>query len=171
MVELAGPPARVVKRYNIKNPWHAMRRMLRFTPRYRRAWSFGQLLIMLDIPTARPLVLLEQRLGPLRGRASLLTEALEGPLLAEEIAAKGLTAERCAEVTDLFALLKVAGLTHGDSKSTNFVVHQGRVHLIDLDAMAFAGHGQKSDAARFLQNWPAPISTQFENAFRKAGLL
>ena len=165
------PDPRVVKRFNIKGFSHGVRRMLRRIPRFRRAWICGQLLNFLEIPTARPLALLEQRFGPWRGVAYLVMEQLDGPDLASEVAGSGLSDARCEEVTRLFCLLKTAGLSHGDTKASNFLIHDGRVHLVDLDAMRLDLSGFDRDLARFLANWPAPEKGRFEASFRSAGLL
>lgn len=165
------PDGLVVKRYNIKSLSHGLRRMLRPLPRYRRAWAFGQLLHLLEIPTTRPLALLERRFGFWRGVAYLVSERLDGPDLFAEVAEKGLSEERLEEVTRLFLLLRRAGLTHGDTKASNFLVHDGRLHLIDLDAMRLDARGAVEDVRRFLENWEAPVRTRFEASFREAGLL
>ena len=68
-------------------------------------------------------------------------------------------------------MLRSAGLCHGDTKASNFIVYQDRVHLIDLDAMRMAARGFEDDVARFLDNWPAPERRRFEAAFGQAGLL
>ena len=171
VVRVDGPTRYVVKRFNIKSPAHGVRRMLRLMPRYRRAWVSGQLLRFLEIPTARPLALLERRYGPLRGVAFLIQEDLSGEHLAAEVSERGLTDARCEEITRLFCLLKLAGISHGDTKATNFVIHRDRVHLIDLDAMRLDVGGSHADIQRFLDNWPASEADRFRTFFLNAGLL
>jgi hypothetical protein len=125
----------VIKRYNLKGPWHALRRALKPTARFRRAWLNGQRLQFLDIPTARPLALVERRFGPLRGVAYLVMEDLGDRDLGIEVAVGGLTEVRLAQVAALFRALGAAGLTHGDTKASNFLVTADGVAVIDLDAM------------------------------------
>lgn len=161
----------VIKRYNIKNLQQGLRRMLRPTPRFRRAWMMGRLLNLLDLPTARPLALVEGRRRFLPGVAYLVMEDLGGRDLATEIAEGGLSAARCNELVTLFLYLKRAGLTHGDTKATNFLIHDDRVHLIDLDAMHLGLRGFDQDIRRFLDNWKTAERQQFEAAFGQAGLL
>jgi aspartate/methionine/tyrosine aminotransferase len=62
-------------------------------------------------------------------------EDLGGRDLASEVAASGCPDALADEVAGLFVLLKRSGITHGDTKATNFLIHEDRVHLIDLDAM------------------------------------
>lgn len=147
-----GGEFRVIKRYNIKGPWHAVRRALKPLPRYRLAWLNGQRLTLLGIPTARPLALVERRLGPLRGVAYLVMEDLGDLDLAAEIAAAGLTERRLAEIAALFCALSMAGLSHGDTKVSNFLVTPAGVALVDLDAMAEKSRCH-TDVRRFLANF------------------
>ena len=64
-------------------------------------------------------------------------------------------------MAEVFARLHRAGLTQGDTKATNFLVHEGLVQLIDLDGLKrpriafqrrFARHVE-----RFLANWEDPL--------------
>ncbi len=147
-----GGRSRVVKRYNLKGPWHALRRALKPVARFRLAWRNGQRLHFLGIATARPLALVEQRCGPWRGIAYLLMEDLGDRDLAMEVASHGLTPERLAQVSDLFRALSAAGLRHGDTKASNFLVAAGGLALVDLDGMA-EGEGNGRDRQRFLENF------------------
>jgi tRNA A-37 threonylcarbamoyl transferase component Bud32 len=163
----------IVKRYNLKGPWHALRRAARPVARFRRAWLNGQRLHMLEIPTARPLLLLERRFGPLRGVAYLVMEDLGDLDLTAEIDADGLSDERLTQVVDLFRALRAAELTHGDTKSSNLLVNAQGVSIIDLDAMHDAASGQERDLRRFLANFPGhgEIHQRFAGALSAAGLL
>jgi tRNA A-37 threonylcarbamoyl transferase component Bud32 len=143
----------VVKRYNLKSPVQAMRRMMEPVPRFRRAWLNGQRLHLLGIATARPLALLEQRVGPLRGRAYLVMEDLGDADLASEIAAQGLDHRREADIVALFRALGDAGLSHGDTKASNFLVTDAGVGVVDLDSMIASRRGIEADRTRFLRNF------------------
>ncbi len=168
-------PGVIIKRYNIKSLSQGFRRLIRPVPRYRRAWMCGQLLGFLDIPTAKPLALVEEKRRLLPGVAYLVQEDLGTRDLAAEIADSGCPDTLADEVAVLFAQLRRVGITHGDTKATNFLIHQDRVHLIDLDAMRLvpaerAGRGFGRDLERFLDNWDADTRAVFEAAFRRAGL-
>lgn len=164
-------PSLVIKRYNIKSPLHALRRSFRRTPRSRLAWLNGQRLSFLAIPTARPLALLERRLGPWRGVAYLLLEDLGERSLEEDVAEHGVSRERASELAELFALLRKLQLRHGDTKADNFLIADGRVRLIDLDAMRGSPHGWRRDVDRFLDNWRGRERDAFVDAFRKHDLV
>ncbi len=161
----------IIKRYNVKSFSKGLRRLLRPLPRYRRAWMMGQLMSFLDLPTAQPLALIEEKRFLLPPVAYLVMEDLQGMDLGEEVAAHGISRARAAEVARLFVLLKRAGLTHGDTKSSNFIVCDGRVCLIDLDAMRLGTAQFEKDVQRFLANWEGAVLETFTAAFQAVELL
>jgi hypothetical protein len=171
LVRTTAGSAVVIKRYNIKNLSQGIRRLVRPLPRYRRAWMAGQLLGFLDLPTARPLALVEEKRSLLPGVAYLVMEDLGSHDLAAEVSLRGFSSPLADEVADLFVLMKRAGLTHGDTKASNFLISDGRVHLIDLDAMRLGLAGFERDLERFLTNWQGETRLGFEAAFKRAGLL
>ncbi len=150
----------VIKRYNIKSTGHALSRAWR-PSRAWHAWVEAHRLRFLGIVTPRPLALIERRLGPLRGRAWLITEYCEGPSLQERLAGeKSVPAEIGEAVRRLFAQLAVAHISHGDLKATNFIFSGNELCVLDLDAMrrhddeVAWGKAWRKDRARFLRNWP-----------------
>jgi tRNA A-37 threonylcarbamoyl transferase component Bud32 len=154
----------VIKRYNIKNFAHWLKRFWR-PSRAWHSWREGNRLMFLGIATPKPLALLEQRFFWLRRKAYLVTEYLPGPDIIERFApyvAHGDAPENELQALDeLFAQLLRERISHGDLKGHNVFWHQDRWALIDLDAMcqhasqsAFAAAFAK-DRARFMRNWPA----------------
>lgn len=151
----------VIKRYNIKSAGHALSRFWRPT-RAWHSWIEGHRLDFLGIATPRPLALIERRFGPLRGRAWLITEHCAGPDLKSHLTRYedvGAPAAESTALTTLFHQLKHERLTHGDLKATNLLWENGRLLLIDLDAMRQHQRGAtfakawRKDRARFLRNW------------------
>jgi tRNA A-37 threonylcarbamoyl transferase component Bud32 len=152
----------VIKRYNIKGLRHALSRCWR-PSRAWHSWVEGHRLGFLGIATPRPLAMIEQRFGPLRGRAWIMVDYCAGESLAAHFAPfVGLAApaEEMQAVQDLFGKLAAARISHGDLKASNLLWYESRVCLIDLDATrqhqsgtSFARALQK-DRTRFLQNWP-----------------
>jgi hypothetical protein len=161
----------VVKRYNIKSFSHRLRRIFKPVSRARRAWCNGHRLHFMRIATARPLALLEQRFGPLRGVAYLLLEDLGDLDLVDDVQKSGLSDARCDQVAELFSLLRTIEVSHGDTKASNFIINGEVVHLIDLDGMQSGLRRSESDRERFLANWANPERERFEAAFRRVGLL
>ena len=156
--------ALVIKRYNIKNFAHWLKRFWR-PSRAWHSWREGNRLMFLGIATPKPLALLEQRFFWLRRKAYLVTEYLPGPDIIERFApyvASGDAPESELLALDtLFAQLRRERISHGDLKGHNVFWQQDRWALIDLDAMCqhtsagtFAAAYAK-DRARFMRNWPA----------------
>ena len=165
-LKLAGSSV-IVKRYNIKGPGHRLRRW--FKRRALIAWRNGHRLELLMIPTAAPLALIERRWGPLTGQCYLIMEDKGRLDLATEVDAEGWLPGRLDQLVELFQQLKTAELGHGDTKATNFLVHDNQVHLIDLDALA-PRRDPTADLARFLDNFDANLRAQAETHFAAAGL-
>ncbi len=150
----------VIKRYNIKGAGHALSRAWR-PSRAWHAWVAAHRLRFLGIPTPRPLALIERRLGPLRGRAWLISEYCEGPNLQDRLAAENdLPPEIAEAVRRLFDQLAEARISHGDLKATNFLWRGNELVVLDLDAMrrhdseAAWRRAWAKDRTRFLRNWP-----------------
>lgn len=156
LVEHAGRKV-VIKRYNIKGLGHALSRAWR-PSRAWHSWREGHRLRFLGIPTPRPLALLEQRYGPLRGQAWLITEYNPGTTLTDRLGSTP-SAEDIAQVRDLFAQLVDARISHGDLKAKNLLWDEQGPCLIDLDAMrqhrspAGFRRAWSKDRTRFLRNW------------------
>jgi tRNA A-37 threonylcarbamoyl transferase component Bud32 len=161
MVEYEGRKL-VIKRYNIKGLRHALSRCWR-PSRAWHSWIEGHRLGFLGIATPPPLAMIEQRLGPLRGRAWLVVEYCTGESLAAHFAPfveAPLPALELNAVRELLGKLSAARISHGDMKATNLLWWENHLYLIDLDATrqhesetSFARAWHK-DCARFLQNWP-----------------
>lgn len=158
----AGDRPLVVKRYNLKNLHHALSRAWR-PSRAWHSWLAGHRLRFLGIATPAPLALVEERLGPLRRRAWLVTEHFPGPNLLDHLAphvAAGPPPAEADALRRLFAALHRERISHGDMKATNFLWQDGEVAVIDLDALvqhrSAAAHARswRRDRARFLRNWP-----------------
>lgn len=153
----------VIKRYNIKGFGHWLTRFWR-PSRAWHSWLAAHRLQFLGIPTPAPLAMMEQRFGPLRLRSWLITEYCYGVDLLRHLGEDGQRLPDDATATallKLFAQLVDARISHGDFKATNLLWLDGRVILIDLDAMQAhtrnAGwqRAWQKDRQRFIRNWPA----------------
>lgn len=152
----------VIKRYNIRNAAHALLRAPR-PSRAWHAWIAGHRLRALGIATPEPVAVIESRLGPLRGRAWLITEHCPGTTLRwhyDKDTPRLPNAAEAAAFKALFHALRRTRITHGDLKSHNLFWQDGHIAMIDLDAMvqhrsdnAFRNAWAK-DCARLLRNWP-----------------
>lgn len=152
----------VLKRYNIKNFWHGISRAFR-PSRAHHSWQNASMLEMLGIATAHPFLFLEERVFWLfRKRAYFLCEFIEGHDLGMAWEKKELE-NRESEVVvlfrGLFKLLADYRISHGDMKATNFLFKDGKIFVLDLDAM-IRNRSRKSftekfskDLKRFRKNW------------------
>lgn len=161
-VEKDGRPL-VIKRYNIKSPWHWLSRFWR-PSRAWHSWCEGNRLAFLGIATPRPLAVFERRTLWLRREAYLITEHIAGMDIIARCTS-GAPGELPSEpelraLDELFAALIRERISHGDLKGTNILWQDGRWLLIDLDAMqqhvsaASFAPAYAKDRARFLRNWP-----------------
>lgn len=148
----------IIKRYNVKSTGHRLRRLFRET-RASNAWRAAHLLKMAGIKTPEPLLLLEQRRGPLRGVSYLVTEDVGGEEMLDTYRQREPTEAELDEIAETFRVMAELQLCHGDLKAKNFLVTPRGVQLIDLDvlhvessARRFARCAQK-DRDRFLRNW------------------
>lgn len=128
----------VIKRYNIKNYRHALRRCLR-PSRAMVSWRNAHHLRFLGIDTPQPLAVIEERWGGLRKRAYYIMTYLPGKTIDQMLRTKANGGKTFGGYLDLLeALLKqlaAAQISHGDFKATNFLISSGQLHLVDLDGM------------------------------------
>jgi tRNA A-37 threonylcarbamoyl transferase component Bud32 len=151
----------VIKRYNLKNLRHALSRFWR-PSRAWHSWREGHRLRFLGIHSPAPLALIEERVGPLRGRAFLVNAYCPGidllQLLSPDQEPGGDVAQA---ILSLFRKMHGLLISHGDLKATNLLWHDGHVFVIDLDAVeqhrSPSRHARawRRDRARLLRNWPA----------------
>jgi tRNA A-37 threonylcarbamoyl transferase component Bud32 len=152
----------VVKRYNIKDFRHGMKRSVART-RASRSWENAHLLGFYGIRTAQPVAMVECGWGSIPRKSYFISEYVEGiscsvffkdyhyPEAEKEIAAE--------QVVDLLVQLQDLHISHGDLKASNIVMTQDGPVLLDLDAMRqyrtsarFKKAGDR-DLQRFLLNW------------------
>lgn len=159
-VELAGLTL-VIKRYNLKNLFHFLERCWR-PSRAWHSWREGHRLRFLGIATPEPLALIEERVGPLRRRAFLVCEYCPGRSLLELLSPDREPDDDVARaIVSLFSSLHALRISHGDLKATNLLVDDGKLSVIDLDAVR-QHRSQRSyalawrrDRERLLRNWPS----------------
>ncbi len=153
----------VVKRYNIKNLMHWLKRFWR-PSRAWHSWREGHRLSALRIATPQPLAIIENRWCGLRGRAWLISEYCGEQDIIDRLATyqdnDAVPEAEVSALTELLNALIREKISHGDLKGHNILWYQQRCYLIDLDAMqqhhsmrSFTRAYQK-DRTRLLRNWP-----------------
>lgn len=155
----------VVKRYNVKDPWHRHRLRWRST-RAQNAWRTGHGLRFAGLATPRPRALIEMR-NPRVGEAVafLVVDHIEGEALDLTVNRASGDPDLNRALARLFRAWRDLRFVHGDTKASNFVVKDGDIYVLDLDAAVFHRIGwhfvraHRRDRIRFLANWPdAPAS-------------
>jgi tRNA A-37 threonylcarbamoyl transferase component Bud32 len=152
----------VLKRYNIKDLWHRIRRLFR-PSRAWLCWRNAHMLKMLGVRTANPLLMMERRFGPLRREAYFLSEYLPGEdalrVLNNEPFDAPVWQRTLSQFKDLLATFRDYSIVHGDMKATNFQITGQDVAVLDLDGMyqesdtrRFA-RAREKDLQRFAKNW------------------
>ena len=153
----------VIKRYNIKGFGHWLTRFWR-PSRAWHSWLAAWRLQFLGIATPQPLAMIERRIGPCRRQAWLITEYCRGPNLLQQLGESGATipdSQTADALRQAFTQVVNARISHGDFKATNLLWQDGKVVLIDLDAMQAHSSDAEwhkawgKDRARFIRNWPA----------------
>jgi tRNA A-37 threonylcarbamoyl transferase component Bud32 len=160
----AGQHTLVVKRYNIKGFAHRISRLFRAT-RAAVSWKNAHRLEMCGILTPKPVALIEERFGPLRGRAWYVSAYVQGDdalVLCNPPAGGLIDAQAAAEsVVALLKRMTHCRISHGDMKGNNFILSKQGAAVIDLDAMRQHVHepgfrrSQRRDLHRFMRNWQA----------------
>lgn len=138
----------IIKRPLARNWLRHLRQLLPWS-RSARGWRVGQALLHRDIPAARPLALLERRIGPFVADSMLVTEAVPGATDLVQYLER--ERARCSphewfrlkrRLARMLAVelrrLEERGVVHRDCKAENILVRplpELRLFWIDMDGM------------------------------------
>jgi tRNA A-37 threonylcarbamoyl transferase component Bud32 len=153
----------VIKRYNMKNLWHRLRRCLRLTRAFT-SWRLAQKLSLFDIATAKPVAFIEKRFLGCRGKSYYVTEYISGEhavaYFVQNRAQEEKTTEMIKRLTTLLKNTAKLDITHGDLKMTNILINANDYPvLIDLDgaiehaSLSSLDSAWRKEIKRFLQNF------------------
>lgn len=161
LIHIDGKPL-VIKRYNIKGFFHALKRAIQ-PSRAARCWYHAHLLRSLDINTPRPIAMIEKRFGPLRRQAYFITEyidGIDGDTIFRDPTQDSIKTQTYADnIIKSIKQLHENLISHGDLKATNFIYQGVEPYFIDLDATrqhASYSKGKRKfarDRRLFLLNW------------------
>lgn len=154
----------VIKRYDTKNAWHALRRTVRRS-RAENCWNFAGRLERLGVTTAPSVAFIQEYVATgLRGCSWYVMEYIDDGLIRLDSlkASAGNAASSMVQIIKMMTRLRDHHISHGDMKATNLLVDEteDRVVLLDLDAMKEhftvdrARAATAKDVDRFLRNWP-----------------
>jgi heptose I phosphotransferase len=147
----------VIKRYNILNPFHALRRQFKQS-RAKCSWDSAYQLMAFGIPTTRPIAMIEKRFGFLLGKAYYMTEFVEG-VCAQEYFASHKDELTARMIVKFIRFLRDVKISHGDMKATNIIINNGKPYFVDLDATKKHVNAKafkrafSQDIKRFMKNW------------------
>jgi tRNA A-37 threonylcarbamoyl transferase component Bud32 len=153
----------VVKRYNIKNIFHWLRRLFRET-RAKKTWRLAQQLQFFGVATAKVAAYIEKRWLKFHGTSYVIMEHTDGMHLSDFCLQNNQASEKLtmviSKVVKLLKNLAKLNITHGDLKATNILLDQqlspvlidldGATLHLSLDSMHAAW---KKDMHRFLKNF------------------
>lgn len=165
--------ALVVKRYNIKNIFHWLRRCLRAT-RAEKSWKLSHHLRLMGIPTAKPIAFIEKSFLGLNNKSYFVMKYVDGKQCGNYFSSYSSEDSRYEQVANriLKILMQLAQLkmTHGDLKMTNIIINHERPVLIDLDGMnahsrSTFTRAYSKELQRFMKNWETMPSVK--NLFQR----
>ncbi|HEX19889.1 MAG TPA: hypothetical protein ENG78_03610 [Acidiferrobacteraceae bacterium] len=152
----------VVKRYNIKNLWKGVAHAWRRT-RARKSWINAHRLLINGIRTAKPVILIENKFGPINLTSYFVTEYISGPNIQAYFQDSDISRDKKSQLADkiriMFSRLNELNISHGDMKASNIIINNDEPCLMDLDSMRkhrlnyILQRRQQKDRARFLKNW------------------
>lgn len=149
----------VIKRYNMKNKWHLLRRCFRAS-RAAVSWRNANLLEFIRVPTAKQFGFIERRIGWFRHTAYFISEYQEAEELLDVYQRRSPTENELEQIKNIFLLLESHQVSHGDLKAQNLLINsRGEILLIDLDSMkehknsAVFQRAFDKDKKRFIRNW------------------
>tara|TARA_B100000609_G_C17186085_1_gene419800 strand:- start:951 stop:1376 length:426 start_codon:yes stop_codon:yes gene_type:complete len=129
---------------------------------------------MLGVETPRPFLIMEERLfGLLRKKAYFICEKIEAPNLMEYFEGKQLNHSELAKIIarfrNLFQIMIDYKISHGDMKASNFIFHNEKLFVLDLDGMKrhqsnrYFKKAIMKDFNRFMKNWR---NNEYEEEFK-----
>jgi tRNA A-37 threonylcarbamoyl transferase component Bud32 len=154
----------VIKRYNLKDTLHRLRRTLRPT-RASACWRLANKLSLFGIATAKPIAYLENNILGMHGVSYYVTEDVPGNNLFDYLHQHNAMQDKTARgvvfgTVKMLKNLAQIEVTHGDLKATNILIGlNDKPVLIDLDGarehLSLSGlrRAWKSELNRFLRNF------------------
>jgi tRNA A-37 threonylcarbamoyl transferase component Bud32 len=128
----------VIKRYNAKGFWHGCKRMLRQS-RALRSWKNSHYLEQHDISIPKPVAVLIERFGPIRGTTYFIMEYVDGlrgwDIFKKDSDYRNSWKKILENVSDLLKKLHAARVSHDDFQTSNMIFVENAPVLLDLDHM------------------------------------
>ncbi len=152
----------VLKRYNPKGIVYELSHTGQHS-RARKSWLNAHLLRFMGINTPEPVALIEQQPALGQRCSYFICKFQPGQtswdFFCDEQHCSDYKRQCAQQLLTILQRLNDYAITHGDLKGSNFLIHEHRVSLLDLDALQqhqFGWQFNKSwqrDKRRFLKNW------------------
>jgi tRNA A-37 threonylcarbamoyl transferase component Bud32 len=141
------------------------------------SWRNSFRLLNYGFQTPTPVAYMEVKRGPAVTNAYFITEKSHG-IDALDYFNENLDESLADNFIEVFKGWERCRITHGDCKATNFLIENGQVVIIDLDAMKEHKNpdsfkkGFKKDLKRWMANWQEkPLLTKlFQDKFKAVNL-
>ncbi len=171
----------VVKQYSARSYWQWVKHCFKGT-NAASSWENANRLQSLHILTAKPVGVLQKKIGGLPCRGYFVMEYVPGKTLSNYLYSfldLKKQQEMIAKVVQVMMAMKQNHLCHRDLKPDNWQVFEEKVYLLDLDNLRSYSWGPfftymfNKDVKRFLKAWRyRPLLHQaFIRAFKDRGLL
>ena len=128
----------VIKRFNLRNLSYALRRMVSRS-RAKTCWLAAQCLQDKVFLTAKPIAVIEKRFGPILLEYYYIYEYIDGVLALDYFTDENIDDSHfndyARKLVSLIKRLFESGITHGDTKSANYVFKAGEPYIRDVDTV------------------------------------
>jgi tRNA A-37 threonylcarbamoyl transferase component Bud32 len=156
----------IIKRYNLKHAFSILKNQFKFS-RAKNSWLNAHRLWLYDIPTPKPIAMLEKSTWFFKKETFFICEYIDGDKLSVYAEKQSLddTLSYIKKIVIYLIKLKNLAISHGDTKADNFIIYKNDVFFIDLDSMKKMPklwYKMKNyfikDKNRFMRNWKKNVT-------------
>jgi hypothetical protein len=168
----------IVKKYKTPTFWRWLKAIPIKASKGFRVWYFGIKLKKLNISTARPILVIEKRIGPFWTSSYVVLHYIPGLVsvdyFAKDSPYKEKWGETLAGFSELIANLNKHQIIHGDLNLDNIIIYNHKPYLIDLDSIHFYQYNHAFYKSRYrnqhlskLNRKLGDLSPEAQNLFEK----
>lgn len=140
-----------------------------------RSWQYANYLTELNIPTPKPLMLIEKRVGPFWTDSYLVCEYLNGQTgkeyFSKDSPFKEHWKDSLNELKSLLEVLNAHQIIHADFSLNNIIVHERKIYLLDLSSLHLYHFDHAFYKRRYRNQHLEKLKRKFEELDSKASLL
>lgn len=127
----------ILKRYNYSGLYDWITKCPFRSSKAYRAWYYHHQLLKNGIETAKPIAIIEKRLGPFWKKTYLISEYIEGQTLSQKLreADETIHKEISGQIITALNIFYKQKWLHRDLVSRNVIVYKNKIAIIDLDEM------------------------------------